>query len=500
MNVSRRGSAVKLFLILAALTAVVELSASSNQSAFGFRGSIAVLRATSIESHIFRIEQSRGKEADNAADGYIDFAITAAFFLAIAIVAALLTGAFFLWRISDITNRIERLNGENRESPNLKVSGRGEFGRLESKLNQLLNRVNSDRARWVDERDHYIRVFRTLADAVLLLDAEGVIRFCNDEALTRLGLPGGGLAQGKELSALLPADHPIVGIFQTAKASGSALHDVAAEVSEGDTKLSFRVSVFPLSSDLVGFSQLVIVREFKPVHQFENVVDYSNRLARVGGLVSGVAHQIRNPLNAMTLELELLSQDARDGKPVDDRVRMVRDDMLQLAKAIDALTRFMRPENLKPEFVAANEFMTEAAKAVSDPLIEVVYHLDPSNPAMRVDRAVLMEAFRNVIQNAIEAMPHGGKLALTTSQTDGFIDISFADTGCGIPPDILDRVLHLYFTTKDYGTGLGLPMALRAVDLHGGFLSVDSRVNAGTEVKIKLPVGTGSQDGQWEQR
>jgi signal transduction histidine kinase len=84
-------------------------------------------------------------------------------------------------------------------------------------------------------------------------------------------------------------------------------------------------------------------------------------------------------------------------------------------------------------------------------------------------------------------MPNGGKLKLTTEHNDGFVDISLADTGHGIPAEILDRVLQLYFTTKESGTGLGLPMALRAVDLHGGMLTVDSKVNAGTVVKIRLP-------------
>ena len=354
-------------------------------------------------------------------------------------------------------------------------------------FNRLFRRTTSADARWEDEREQFVNIFRAIADAVLLLDPNGTVRFCNDEALARLGLPGGGVAQNRVLGTLLSADHPLVEIVNTAKASGTELHDIPAEVGHGDAKLTFLVSVFPLGVDPAQAGQLVLVRDLKPVRQLQDVVNSFSGIARIGGIISGVAHQIRNPLNAMTLELELLSQDVRDGKPVDDRVQMVRRDMAQLAKAIDALTRFTRTPSLKPELVNVNKFVTEAAKIVADPKIEVVFSLDPSNPTMKVDRAVVTEAFCNVIQNAVESMPNGGKLEMTTERIDDFVDVTLTDTGHGIPAEILDRVMQLYFTTKDYGTGVGLPMALRAVDLHGGTLSLESRMNVGTVVSIRLP-------------
>lgn len=356
-------------------------------------------------------------------------------------------------------------------------------------FNRLFHRaISDDCARWEDERAQYLNIFRSIADAVLLLDSNGIIRFYNEEALTRLGLPGGGLAQNRALGTLLNRDHPLVEIVSMARASATELRDIAAEVGRGNAKLTFMVSVFPLGLDPARAGQLVIVRDLKSMRQLhDDVADSSSRLARFGGLISGVAHQIRNPLNAMTLELELLSQDVRDGKPVDDRVQMVRRDMLQLAKAIDALTRFMRPERLKPVSVAVNELAAEAIKIVVDPRIEVICRLDPSDPVMKVDRALVMEALRNVVQNAAESMPNGGRLEMTTERDDDCVDVTLTDTGHGIPAEILDRVTQLYFTTKEYGTGLGLPMALRAADLHGGTLTVDSKVGVGTVVRIRLP-------------
>ena len=99
-----------------------------------------------------------------------------------------------------------------------------------------------------------------------------------------------------------------------------------------------------------------------------------------------------------------------------------------------------------------------------------------------------MEALRNIVQNAIDAMPEGGSLTLTTGLVDGFVELSISDTGQGIAPEHFDNIFQLYFTTKKNGNGVGLPLAMRAVDLHGGTLNIDSKLNEGTSVRIRLPI------------
>jgi len=232
----------------------------------------------------------------------------------------------------------------------------------------------------------------------------------------------------------------------------------------------------------------VIVRDLDPVQRLESVVDNSERLARLGGLFSGVAHQIRNPLNAITLELELLSQDARESRPVEDHVHAVREEMSRIDLVIEALMRFMRPGQLKIERVAANDLLSEVAKSVHDPLIEVSCELDPAAAFIKADRAILMEALRNIVQNAVDAMPKGGTLTMASALVNGHVELSVADTGEGISPEHLEDIFQLYFTTKADGNGVGLPLALRAVDLHGGTLNIESKPNEGTAVCIRLPL------------
>jgi signal transduction histidine kinase len=411
----------------------------------------------------------------------------AAVVLAISLLAALLAGALLLAPVAAITAEVERL-AAGRDSGNLLIRGRDELSALARKFNELSQRVRSDRVQWEDERGRFINIFRSIDDAVLLLDANGLIRFSNDDAQGRLGLPAGGLAQGKALAALIGESHPLVRVIRTAKAAGTELRDVAIEEGHGKDKSRLLVSIFPLGHDAARAGQLVIVRDLDPVQRLESVVDNSERLARLGGLFSGVAHQIRNPLNAITLELELLSQDARASKPVEDHVHAVREEMSRIDLVIEALMRFMRPGQLKIERVAANDLLSEVARSVNEPHIKVKCELDPAAAFVKADRAVLMEALRNIVQNAVDAMPRGGTLRLNSTLVDGFVELSIADTGQGIAPEHLEDIFQLYFTTKEDGNGVGLPLALRAVDLHGGTLNVESKINQGTLIRIRLPL------------
>ena len=411
----------------------------------------------------------------------------AAVVIVISLLAALLAGALLLAPVAAITAEVEQL-AAGRDSGNLLIRGRDELSALARKFNELSQRVRSDRVQWEDERGRFINIFRSIDDAVLLLDAGGLIRFSNDDAQGRLGLPAGGLAQGKALAALIGESHPLVRVMRTAKAAGTELRDVAIEEGHGKDKSRLLVSIIPLGRDPARAGQLVIVRDLDPVQRLESVVDNSERLARLGGLFSGVAHQIRNPLNAITLELELLSQDARASKPVEDHVHAVREEMSRIDVVIEALMRFMRPGQLKIERVAANDLLSEVALSVKEPRIEVRCELDPAAAFVKADRAVLMEALRNIVQNAVDAMPTGGTLRFISALVDGFVELSISDTGEGIAPEHLEDIFQLYFTTKEDGNGIGLPLALRAVDLHGGTLNIESKLNHGTLVRIRLPL------------
>jgi signal transduction histidine kinase len=411
--------------------------------------------------------------------------------IVIGLIGLMLYGGVLMRPVRELASEVEQLASGHGEV-NLRIAGHDELSTLAEKFNHLSQRIRTDRSQWENERGQFFNIFRSITDAVILLDAEGMVLFANAEAQTRLKLP----ADGKPLALLLGHEHPLARMVETSYAVGTEVHDVALELREDGAISRFLVSIFSLGRGPEPPGLLVIVRDLKPVQELESVVDYSGRLARLGGLISGVAHQIRNPLNAMSLQLELLSQDNERGRPLDQRVQAVRKEILRLDQAVDALLRFMRPERLKLDRVALNDLLVEVANQVMRPGIRVEYQLEHNLPRINADRALLSEALRNVAANAVEAMPEGGALTLATSIFgDGLVEACITDQGHGIPSEHLDRIFQLYFTTKEGGSGLGLSLASRAIDLHGGTVDVKSTVGIGTEIRIRLPIAQDSTQG-----
>jgi len=418
----------------------------------------------------------------------IDIVEIAAFAVGLSIIAALFLGQVLLHPVLAITSGVEELAIGNDEV-SLAVTARDEFGTLADKFNQLSQRIRTDRRQWETERDTFFNVFRSITDAVLLLDRRGGILFANPEALGRLGLPAGGLADGKNLSLLLGKHHPLSKMIATAYSMGSDVHDVAIEFREGGGTVHFLVSISSLGHGPEPPGLLVIVRDLEPVQKLEGVINHSGRLARLAALISGVAHQIRTPLNAMNLQIELLSQDSDAGLAVGPRLDALRKEIGRLDQVMNALLRFMRPEELKLSEASINDLVKDIGAYAEHSGLQVNYQLDPACPPVIIDRGLVSEALRNIVTNATEAMPSGGTVTLTSAvHGDEWIELSVSDEGPGIAPEHLTQIFNLYFTTKEGGNGLGLPLAMRAIDLHQGTLDIQSQAGEGTKVLIRLPL------------
>jgi signal transduction histidine kinase len=281
-------------------------------------------------------------------------------------------------------------------------------------------------------------------------------------------------------------------MVEASLAAGTEAHDVALTLGESVAQtINCLVSILPLSRGRDAAGLLITLRDLKPMAELESVVEYSSHLARMGGLISGVAHQIRKPLNVLAIRLEWLRQDAEQGMPLGTHIDSVRYEIHRLDRVVEGLLRFMRPERLERSEFAIEEILTEAGRQVASSAIKVDYEFDSSLPMLYGDRALLDEAFRNILQNAAEAMPDGGRILVKVSCLPaGFVEVVIADRGGGIEPEQLERIFDLYFTTKPGGTGVGLSLALRAVDLHHGTIEVDSQPGFGTQVRVKLPVQT----------
>ncbi|MCM0081076.1 ATP-binding protein [Geomonas sp. Red32] len=303
----------------------------------------------------------------------------------------------------------------------------------------------------------------------------------------------------------------LIGIFLTiflARRYTSPIHRLASgvkNVSAGDLSVTFQVE----SGDEIG--ELAnnlneMVAKLKEREQLEKRLYQAEHLSKVGQLASGIAHEIRNPLNYISLAIDHLKSEflpttpdtAKEFNSIADTIKE------EVRKANYMVLNFMnygRPLKLRLQEITYPELIDKAMPLMEDRLkeqrIEVVREIPDDLPAMRVDPELMRNCLCNFITNGAQAMPQGGTVTLGArlDREEGMILLTFADQGVGIAPEDLEKVFQPYFTTKEAGIGLGLAITERIVKEHGGTLTVESRQGEGTTFTVKLPqAGRGAEE------
>lgn len=234
-------------------------------------------------------------------------------------------------------------------------------------------------------------------------------------------------------------------------------------------------------------------------HDRSNRRKRHNRMAYLGTLAGGLAHEIRNPLSTMKVNLQLLREDLEQEESGDTarsrrRVETLEKAVRRLEEIVNDFLRYARGFDLTLERADINELIEDVVVFVEPEArrhhIDLRTAYDAALPPVAVDRKYLQQALLNLFLNArqaIEVTGKPGQLFVTTRQVEDQVIINVTDTGPGIPADVLPKIFDVYFSTKKGGTGLGLPTCRRIVEEHGGTLQVESEPDKGTSFTISLP-------------
>lgn len=232
------------------------------------------------------------------------------------------------------------------------------------------------------------------------------------------------------------------------------------------------------------------------IRSLEAEIGQQERLSELGNLAATVAHEIRNPLNSVSMGLQRLKGEFTPTQDQDQYARFIelmQGEVHRLNAIVEQFLSLARPLDLNFENVRVEELFNELVALVGgDPKqSNVQFHIDasPKLPFLRADRNYLKQLLLNLVLNSVQAMPEGGTVSLEAAVRDHRIVLTIADSGIGIAPETLDKIFEPYFTTKAKGSGLGLAIARRIVDAHEGEIEVYSEPRRGTRIQISLPLG-----------
>ena len=218
--------------------------------------------------------------------------------------------------------------------------------------------------------------------------------------------------------------------------------------------------------------------------------------AELAQIAGSLAHEIKNPLSVIRMNMELVEEELVDAESPRERrvwtkIQTVHDQCVRLERLLNDFLKFAKLRDLELSVGSLNKQITTIldmyeAQAQSQN-VEIVRYWDPELPAMRMDVETMQAALANLIKNAMESMPSGGELTVRTHLTPSGIALDLIDTGCGMSEDTALNMFTAFYTTKPAGSGLGLPMARKVVRAHGGRIGVESEEGHGTKFTLEFP-------------
>lgn len=407
--------------------------------------------------------------------------------LGVVLVVGLGAGHMLLRSLKRIARGMERLG--RRPLGAVDLTRDDELGALAARVDKLGERVHAGKMNGILD---------SLEDAVIVLNARRQVVFCNEPAEALLGKwIDSAFAETSE--PLQGPAHPLAPFVAELFENGIERRNATVKVPLLDGQMrELTVSSYQIPGGDRAGGAVLAVRDLDPVRAVQSLVSYSQKLAALGRLTSGVAHEVKNPLNAMRIHLELLKARLGGTNPAArDNLDVIAHEIQRLDRVVQGFLKFVRPEELKLAPVDIGGLLAEVARLMTPEAeragARIMVEVAPEMPKVSGDAGLLQQACTNLVTNAIQAMPDGGAVTLDAHRgTDGSIEVRVCDEGVGIPAEDLERIFRLYYSTKPQGSGIGLSMVYRIVQMHDGRIDVDSEVGRGTVMTMTLPVVPGA--------
>ncbi len=393
-----------------------------------------------------------------------------------------------LKRISAQLDRISR--GEFDPQP---VQTTDEFGQVSSKISRIGQQLRGVQEIFSTLRENLDQVLGGLEDGLLLFTRDGRAVMVSPAVERFLGVPADQLL-GRMADDIFPAGNPV---RRALSLDEGAISPVTTEVElpspTGEAPQHVGIGAQIISEGGTRMGALVTLTDLESRARISTQLQVSERMSAIGRIMSGVAHEVKNPLNSMRLWVESLKEHLPADEELPQHALKVLDTEIdRLDTVVKRFLDFTRSVELHPEDTQLAELMDEVVNVARPQLeranVAVETHYARSLPAARVDRELVRQALLNLVLNAVQAMPEGGVLTLSLERRGDMAAIQVKDTGVGISPEHRNRVFQLFFTTRPGGSGIGLASTYRTVQLHNGAIDFETELGRGTSFRIELPL------------
>jgi signal transduction histidine kinase len=408
-----------------------------------------------------------------------------------AAIVAISSANLLLRPLEAISTSIDRLGLADDSVEDYKLPGDQMVTGVTARLRQLGERLAGERSELEIMRGRLRQVVSHLEERLLLINREGRVILASPDAEEILGIKDVDLG-GLPIDETLGRDHPLVITVERAFSERRSIARATLHVPGTPRPRQLLASVQYIEDAGEPVGALVSMRDYESFQKFESQWDLSKKLADLGRITSGIAHEVKNPLNAMVIHLEILRSKLESGnsdpKP---QLEILDSEIKRLDRVVQTFLNFTWPVevHLQPIDVntTVNQVIALASTEAQERGVSINKQIEEGPLMIKGDADLLKQTLLNIIINGCQAMPEGGPLKVTTSHSDDTVRIMVVDRGIGIAKEDQERIFNLYYTTKKGGTGIGLAQAFRAVQLHGGEIRFDSQVGVGTAFEIILP-------------
>jgi signal transduction histidine kinase len=390
--------------------------------------------------------------------------------------------------LAAISHRLDLITSGQTEVADLPSPRADEYGAVSSKIDRLGRQMRDVKEVFSALKENLDQMMANLQDGVMLFTSDFRAVLVSASAERYIGKFRGAMLgnHASEIFSDSALGRAILEAMRTRR-------PIVQEEIENEHGRLIQISLDFIEERGERIGALVTLRDAESVHRIEDEIELSRRLAAIGRLTSGVAHEVKNPINAIVVHLEVLREKLKASDP-DTRRHMdvIGSEIQRLDRVVQMLVDFTRPVDLRLNEMDLRKLVDDvvmlASPAAEQHKVRIERPGSPEPLPARIDADLVKQAILNIVLNGVQAMPQGGTLRLSCRREGDGALVTVRDQGAGIPADIRDKVFNLYFTTKKGGSGIGLAMAYRVVQLHHGSVEFTSVAGQGTTFYLRLPL------------